>query len=113
MFFLIYPLTERGRLYQAIEEREKGGKIKNKGIIGKKKIEEVEMQKILLLLLHFSFSPTFFILHNLTSLKEKWQTFRIQASKSHTANFGSLFPKLPFSCCSMACHLTSNIPLFA
>lgn len=33
--------------------------------------------------------------------------------KSHTANFDSLLPKLPFSCSRMACHLASNIPLFA
>lgn len=62
----------------------------------------------------FSFSPTLFsFLHTLKSLKEKCQAFRIHTSKSHTAKFISLLPKLPFSCSRVACHLASNIPLFA
>lgn len=58
MFFLIYPLTERGGGFFRRQWKERRGEDKE-AEEGRKKIVEVKMQRILLLLLHFSFSPTF------------------------------------------------------
>lgn len=50
----------------------------------------------LLLWLHFSFSPTLLFLHTLTSLKEKYQTFRIHTSKKSHCQLWFSTPQTPF-----------------
>lgn len=78
LFFLTYPLTDGGK--GCVRGGSKGRRVKMKKR-GRKGKGKVKMQRIPLLWLHFSFSPTLLFLHTLKSLKEKCQTFRTHRSK--------------------------------
>lgn len=80
LFVLTYPLTVGRRLFLE-GAKGQGGRLRKEAGERRKRKEKVQMQRIPLLWLHVSFSPTLLVLHTLTRLKEKCQTFRIHRSK--------------------------------